>query len=179
MMKLGVLSFVSAATAVSVSVDVHPERLAQVRPVLLYLSPRRPHHLSFHALRSLPSAASPCISRRGKGYKAPIGTPQLLLCFFLSVMLFTVSRRVHWMIQLTFNLRSCRQQIQEINSKQSTWHAAPQERFAHLPPGASQHLLGVKGDWVADVSPLRLARNEVHHLTKPFFSSGQQLDRDR
>eukprot|EP00035_Acanthoeca_spectabilis_P019618 m.429001 g.429001 ORF g.429001 m.429001 type:complete len:362 (+) comp16930_c0_seq1:668-1753(+) len=71
MMKLGVLSFVSAATAVSVSVDVHPERLAQ---------------------------------------------------------------------------------IQEINSKQSTWHAAPQERFAHLPPGASQHLLGVKGDWVADVN---------------------------
>jgi cathepsin B len=42
-------------------------------------------------------------------------------------------------------------QIAEINSKQSLWHAAPQNRFAPMAPGASQTLCGVKGDWKADI----------------------------
>jgi len=45
-----------------------------------------------------------------------------------------------------------RAQIEEIQSTAGVlWTAAPQERFASEAPGASKHMMGVKGDWRASI----------------------------
>jgi len=45
-----------------------------------------------------------------------------------------------------------RAQIEEIQSTPGVlWTAAPQERFASEAPGASKHMMGVKGDWRASI----------------------------
>jgi len=45
-----------------------------------------------------------------------------------------------------------RAQIEEIqNTPGVLWTAAPQERFASEAPGASKHMMGVKGDWRASI----------------------------
>merc|ERR1712048_357277 len=45
-----------------------------------------------------------------------------------------------------------RVQIEEINNAPGVlWTAAPQERFASQAPGASKHMMGVKGDWRASI----------------------------
>jgi len=47
--------------------------------------------------------------------------------------------------------------IDEINAGGATWTAAPQERFAHLAPGASKPLCGVKGDWKVAIADAHTA----------------------
>jgi len=42
-------------------------------------------------------------------------------------------------------------QIEEINKAGTTWKAAAHPRFANQAPGASKNLMGVKGNWEADI----------------------------
>jgi len=57
-----------------------------------------------------------------------------------------------------------RAQIEEIqNTPGVLWTAAPQDRFASEAPGASKHMMGVKGDWKASIEAA-IARGKIERF---------------
>jgi len=68
-----------------------------------------------------------------------------------------------------------RAQIEEIkNTPGILWTAAVYERFASEAPGASKHLMGVKGNWSADIAAA-IARGEVERF-QPTLAADQIPD---
>jgi len=63
------------------------------------------------------------------------------------------------------------QMIAETNAAQSTWKAAAHPRFSADPPGSSEPLMGVKGNWQVDISEaIKTGEMEVF---KPTWSAAE------
>lgn len=65
-------------------------------------------------------------------------------------------------------------QLAAIRAASPKWHAAPHPRFAAEAPGASKPLMGVQGDWKADMEALIL-QGEVHRYESSSLLTAQDI----